>query len=85
MFFTFRGLANIDSVKYNFSVEILKPNFFRRILLNFSQDFSPIQMRRHMRNVYVCWQYDFSRLGRMQPPLLTSQPLWMVTANGMSI
>ena len=21
-------------------------------------------MRRHMRNVYVCWQYDFSRLAR---------------------
>ena len=35
MFSTFRGLANIDSVKYNFFVEILKPNFFRRILLNF--------------------------------------------------
>ena len=35
MFSTFRGLANIDSVKYKFFVKILKLNFFRRILLNF--------------------------------------------------
>ena len=66
MFSTFRGLANIHSRKYNFFVEILKPNFFRRILLNFLQDFSPIQICGHMQNVYVCWQYDFSRLTRWQ-------------------
>ena len=39
MFSTLHGLANTDSVKYNFFVENLKPNFFRRILLNFQQDF----------------------------------------------
>ena len=33
-------------------------------------------MRRHMRNVYVCSQYDFSSLAWDSQPITGSQPLW---------
>ena len=46
--------------------------FFSQNSSEFLAGFLSIQMRRHMRNVYVCWQYDFSRLGTNRTALYSN-------------